>query len=58
MKNFEEKIALEIDENRLGILVSAFRSASPQRLFARTNVNIAWPSFLRAQTFDREDQIA
>ena len=58
MENFQEKITLEIDEDRLGVFVATFRAAAPQRLFARANVDIARPVLFRAQAFDGQNQIA
>src|SRR5207248_6704206 len=56
MKNFQKKITLEIDENRFGIFVAAFRATAPQRLFRRANVNKAGPIFGGAQSFSGENQ--
>src|SRR5436189_6382671 len=57
MEDFEEEIALEIDKDRLGILVAPFRAASPQRLFARADVSVARPFLLRAQTLNRQNKV-
>ena len=57
MKNLQKEIALEIDKDRLRVFVAAFRSATSQGLFARTNVNIARPIFFRPQTFDRQQRV-
>src|SRR4026208_7691 len=56
MKNFQEKITFEIDENRFGIFVAAFRPAAPQCLFGRANINKAGPIFGGAQSFNGENQ--
>src|SRR5207253_11242583 len=56
MKNFQKKITLEIDENRFGIFVAAFRATAPQCLFRRANVNKAGPIFGGAQSFSGENQ--
>src|SRR6266446_573312 len=58
LKNFEKKIALEIDEDRFGILIASFRAAAAKGLFGRTNVNVARPIFLRAQSLQSENEIA
>src|SRR4029077_17389686 len=58
MKNFQEKIALEINENRFGIFVAAFRAAAPQCLFGWANINKAGPIFGGAQSFNSENQFA
>src|SRR5882762_10172842 len=56
MKNFQEKITFEIDENRFGIFVAAFRAAAPQCLFGGANINKAGPIFGGAQSFNGENQ--
>src|SRR6476646_1528669 len=56
MKNFQEKITFEIDKNRFGIFVAAFRAAAPQCLFGRANINKAGPIFGGAQSFNGENQ--
>src|SRR2546423_7646484 len=58
MKNFQKKITLEINENRFGIFVAAFRAAALQCLFGRANINKAGPIFGGAQSFNGEDQFA
>src|SRR3979411_1945635 len=40
VEDFEEKVALEIDEDRLGIFVAAFGAAAAEGLFARPNVDV------------------
>src|ERR1700730_3933281 len=57
MENLKEQIALEIDKDRLRILIASFRSAPSKRLFARANVDMAWPAFFRAETLDRDNKI-
>jgi hypothetical protein len=58
VKNFEKEIALEIDEDRLGILVAAFGAAAAESLFARSNVDVARPAFRGAQALHRGDEIS
>jgi len=52
MKDLEEKIAFEIDEDRLGVLVAAFGAAAAQRLFGRPNVNVSRQVPARAEALD------
>src|ERR1700704_5563525 len=56
MKNFQKKITFQINENRFGIFVAAFRAAAPQCLFGRANINKAGPIFGGAQSFKGENQ--
>src|SRR5207237_3137458 len=56
MKKFQEKITFEIDKNRFGIFVAAFRAAATQSLFGRANINKAGPIFGGAQSFNGENQ--
>src|SRR5437660_12611584 len=58
MKNFQEKITFEIDKNRFGIVVAAFRAAAAQCLFGRANINKAGPIFGGAQSFNGENQFS
>src|SRR5438094_10188807 len=58
MKNFQEKITFEIDKNRFGIFIAAFRAAAPQCLFGWANINKAGPIFGGAQSFNSENQFA
>src|SRR4030095_10853900 len=58
MKDFQEKVTLEIDEHGFGVFISAFGATAPQCLFRRTNVNETRQIFSSAQTFDRQDEIA
>ena len=55
MKNFQEKIALEIDVNRLGVLVAPLRATAAKRLFGRANINMA---VARIQSGEAEVAIA
>src|ERR1700730_12822777 len=52
IENFVKQVAFEIDENRFGVLVPAFGSATTQSLFGWTNVNTTGPLFALPQTFD------
>ena len=45
MKDFQEKITLEIDENGFGVFIAAFGATAPQCLFRRTNINKRGQSF-------------
>src|SRR5438046_5312386 len=58
VENFKEKVALKIDKYRLRIFVAPCRAAASQRPLSLANVNITWQFPLRAQTFDRQNEIA
>ena len=58
VKNFEKEIALEIDIDRLGILIAAFGATAAERRFARADINVARQTAARAQSFHRDDEIA
>src|ERR1043166_7170912 len=58
VEDFEKKITLKVDEDRLRILVAAFHSAAPEGLFAGTNVNIPRPALRRPQSFDGHDEVS
>ena len=58
MEDFEKKVTLEIDKDRLGVFVAAFGAAAPECLLGRTNVNEARPIFLRAQSLNREYEVS
>src|SRR5437764_3997562 len=57
MKNLEEKITFEVDEDRFGVFVTTFRTAAAKCFFAGANINVARPLFFCAETLDGDDQI-
>src|ERR1700730_1635796 len=58
MEDFEKKVALKIDKDRLGVFVAAFGAAAPECLLRRTDVNETREIFLRAQALNRQNEIA
>src|ERR1043166_896917 len=45
VENLQEEVTLEVDEDRLRVLVASFSAAATKRLFAWPNVNVAGPAF-------------
>jgi len=58
MEDFEKKITLKIDKDGLRIFIASFRAAAAKRLLGRTDINKARQISLRAQTFNRQNEIA
>src|SRR6266536_535535 len=57
MKDFEKKVTLKIDKDGLCIFIASFRAAAAKCLLGRANVNKTRQISLRAQMFNRQNEI-